>query len=707
MAGPQDRPGPPQGPEESDGLDLTLGGDKAGDAAKKAGRYGVDKALRGRAAGASAVSGGTSAAGSAAAGAGEAAAVAGQAAGAAGKAAGAAGKAAEAAGGVGKAAGAGSGTAGAAVKAASAVAKGDAMGAADAGIDLAATAAADTFAPGSGAIVGAVLNTKAGKTVKRGVIWVALVSFSAVAMAFLLILSAATGMIGAFGGGVMQSSIAGCVPDGGAIPVTEPEQLTAAQKIIQVAADRGTGRQGSNIAVMAGLTEFGLIETPDGSGPVADATAWANGFLAALAAVPNWKSMRPWEAAQHARNSSPRDGSNYATDYPTALSTVYTILAQDPILAVAVNLILDTTGYYRGGYGEEGVPAAGPAGAGSGQTMSGHPALDAGNSELAMYLVPAINEKIRVAKWAAPVFFDLLSQWQGNSTLGGGRLHLTLGKVYSWNNINSPAGNGSRTDHMGYALDVRPEILTNNEQKMTSAEKKAVTTLLVRYNGLLSWGGMTPDGSYAPTANERHFYISPGKNEEDVVSWAATIVDSFNAASCAGSGYIDADGNFIPAGAGNGDYVVGDGKITTKFTTNTAVSIPGAATAMSRANSVIGNAYLACSDGKCAGLCDHLAGWIWGYANSGYVSARVHWGVMLASGNAHPGDTNIPIGALMFWDTGPYGHVATYVGGGYVVSNYTGPNGTNVYKVPASTFSASWGAPYLGWSMPVFAGAKI
>jgi hypothetical protein len=128
--------------------------------------------------------------------------------------------------------------------------------------------------------------------------------------------------------------------------------------------------------------------------------------------------------------------------------------------------------------------------------------------------------------------------------------------------------------------------------------------------------------------------------------------------------------------------------------------------AIMRANSYVGNAILACSDGMCYRKCDHLAGDVWGYAEaSGYATAKVHWYQALKGGVARPGNRNIPIGALLFWDSGAYGHVATHIGNGMVVTNLTnGPNGSDVYMVPAEYFEENWGSPYLGWAEPIFFG---
>lgn len=133
--------------------------------------------------------------------------------------------------------------------------------------------------------------------------------------------------------------------------------------------------------------------------------------------------------------------------------------------------------------------------------------------------------------------------------------------------------------------------------------------------------------------------------------------------------------------------------------------IPESLTAVARSLSYVGNAGLACDDGKCYKLCDRLAGRAWGYLNSGFENAREHWAVMVATGRARIGDTNPPIGALLFWDTGVNGHVALYVGNGIVVTNMLGPEGLGVYNIPASQISR-WGggSPYWGWSDPIFYG---
>lgn len=69
-------------------------------------------------------------------------------------------------------------------------------------------------------------------------------------------------------------------------------------------------------------------------------------------------------------------------------------------------------------------------------------------------------------------------------------------------------------------------------------------------------------------------------------------------------------------------------------------------------------------------------------------------------GYAHPNDRNPPVGAQLFWwSNNDARHVATYVGGGKVVSNMSDGS---VQLQPASYFD-SYG-PYLGWAEPYYGG---
>ncbi|OIQ85834.1 transglycosylase SLT domain protein [mine drainage metagenome] len=122
------------------------------------------------------------------------------------------------------------------------------------------------------------------------------------------------------------------------------------------------------------------------------------------------------------------------------------------------------------------------------------------------------------------------------------------------------------------------------------------------------------------------------------------------------------------------------------------------------------------------GLCDRLACRAYGYANSGFVSARTHWAAMLADGHAHPGDRCPPLGSFVFWDTGRiYGHVSvvvqassscdpdqTLITSNGVFDAATGNHG-GVYLLSFARMDGMYTRTggYLGWSDPVCAGTPL
>ena len=142
------------------------------------------------------------------------------------------------------------------------------------------------------------------------------------------------------------------------------------------------------------------------------------------------------------------------------------------------------------------------------------------------------------------------------------------------------------------------------------------------------------------------------------------------------------------------------------FQDRTDYVIDGAAEIVARANSYVGISNAPC--GRCVAVCDHLAGIIHTGVNgaSMYDSAKTHWYHTLDGtgqwGTGHPDDKSIPVGAVVFFTASENGHVATYVGGGWVISNWRGPNGPAVMKVPLKDMAAALG--YLGWAEAVYPG---
>ncbi|HMM93743.1 peptidase inhibitor family I36 protein [Phycicoccus sp.] len=98
-------------------------------------------------------------------------------------------------------------------------------------------------------------------------------------------------------------------------------------------------------------------------------------------------------------------------------------------------------------------------------------------------------------------------------------------------------------------------------------------------------------------------------------------------------------------------------------------------------------------------LCDHLVGLAYGWAHSGSTTAYVHW-TQIPGSFKHPGDTNVPAGALAFFSGGS-GHVMISIGGGEFISNDIHGNGSYT-RTTISEIKSKWGKPYLGWAQPWF-----
>jgi hypothetical protein len=121
-------------------------------------------------------------------------------------------------------------------------------------------------------------------------------------------------------------------------------------------------------------------------------------------------------------------------------------------------------------------------------------------------------------------------------------------------------------------------------------------------------------------------------------------------------------------------------------------------------------------------LCDRLTCRAYGYVGSGFPTAAAHWEQMVATANAHPGDTCPPLGSFVFWRTGrPAGHVSLVVQAdpgcdpdrilvtaNEVFDSATGNHG-GVYLLSFAQINAGYvnGRGYLGWSNPVCQGALL
>lgn len=183
---------------------------------------------------------------------------------------------------------------------------------------------------------------------------------------------------------------------------------------------------------------------------------------------------------------------------------------------------------------------------------------------------------------------------------------------------------------------------------------------------------------------------------------------------------ITGNGNAVGAtsvlcGQGNGmvantDFVLASSGVKViegQITDNISTAIPRAYNAVTRARSFVGNP--PCQEANCFHQCGQLSARVWGRNHSNYQNAKLQWEASIALGIAtqsrnSDGTVNdaafsIPIGALVYWyDVSKDGHVATYIGGGRVVTNYDGPKGYGVYEMNLDEMYSG----YSGWALPIW-----
>lgn len=130
--------------------------------------------------------------------------------------------------------------------------------------------------------------------------------------------------------------------------------------------------------------------------------------------------------------------------------------------------------------------------------------------------------------------------------------------------------------------------------------------------------------------------------------------------------------------------------------------------AVSRATSMLGQQYQPGTSTPWDGWCDKFAAYAFGRTASGYYTAYAHYLDLRNRGAMHPGDTNAPAGALVFFDrtskNGYAGHVMVSLGGGYfATTTFNGYAGS--YPGRISKVTLGWGTtysgPYLGWAYAV------
>jgi hypothetical protein len=89
--------------------------------------------------------------------------------------------------------------------------------------------------------------------------------------------------------------------------------------------------------------------------------------------------------------------------------------------------------------------------------------------------------------------------------------------------------------------------------------------------------------------------------------------------------------------------------------------------------------------------------------NPGYPSALAAWQAQKPEWR-HPGDRNVPPGALVYFSGGQYGHATFSAGGNHIYSTDILRRG-KVDLVTIETIERKWGLKYLGWTD--HQGAKI
>lgn len=115
--------------------------------------------------------------------------------------------------------------------------------------------------------------------------------------------------------------------------------------------------------------------------------------------------------------------------------------------------------------------------------------------------------------------------------------------------------------------------------------------------------------------------------------------------------------------------------------------------AIARAQSMTGNM-------NYGDMCLALVAAFYGYSSSGINSASDAAGMIIAAGQMRYDLSDIPVGALVFYNGtpagNPFGHVAMYAGDGMIFSNGAANGGVGMISL--HTPSSSWGEPIIGWS---------
>jgi len=152
------------------------------------------------------------------------------------------------------------------------------------------------------------------------------------------------------------------------------------------------------------------------------------------------------------------------------------------------------------------------------KTVSGHEALKPGDSRLKTFTVA--NRKVTFHQDFEQLFTDFLNAWDRDSVLGCSKCRLNIsngeGPVASYAYRKARVSTEKWSDHAGYAVDIRYDVLPAFQGiKMTPMETKATRNLLQRFPDI-GWGG-DYDLKYM---DEMHFYVKPGVTSSPAAQWS-------------------------------------------------------------------------------------------------------------------------------------------------------------------------------------------
>lgn len=156
----------------------------------------------------------------------------------------------------------------------------------------------------------------------------------------------------------------------------------------------------------------------------------------------------------------------------------------------------------------------------------------------------------------------------------------------------------------------------------------------------------------------------------------AAAAAAASAAQAAAASWVTAQTSWVTANIASGQI--------TPFSVDQAIA---------QARSMVGNM-------NYGNMCLALVAAFYGYSSSGVNSAATAAGMIEAAGQMRYDMSNIPVGALVFYDGtpagNPYGHVAMYAGDGMIYSNGAANGGVGMMSL--YTPASSWGEPIIGWS---------